>query len=166
MIRIEKLMVKRVTTVDVDDSVLDATKIMNSHNIGCLVVLEKDRVAGILTERDLLKRVLETCRNPDATKVHEVMTSRIVFGSPDMQLTEATRLMFANRIKKLPILEDDMLVGLITLTDVARATRTDEQTMKLIEALSNMHILGETSGNPGVAESAQTVHMKNNRQNK
>ena len=137
-------MVKDIVTLDKDVSVHDAARMMNEHRIGCLVALDNGEIVGILTERDLLERVLETCRNPKETKVSEIMTRNVIVGDPDMQLAEATRLMFENKVKKLPIVEDNRLVGLITLTDIARATHVDEKTMKLVDALSNMHILGES----------------------
>jgi CBS domain-containing protein len=142
--RIRDFMTKNVVSVDQDASVQLAARTMNMKRIGCLVTVDKDAVVGILTERDLLERVVETCRNPKTTKVSEVMTRSIVFGNPGMDLVEATRLMFHNRIKKLPILEEDRLVGLVTLTDVARATSVDKKTMNLIEALSNMHMISES----------------------
>ena len=136
-----------VITVDKNVTVQLATGIMNKKRIGCLVVFDKEGVKGILTERDLLIRVLETCKDPRATMVSDVMTQSIIFGNPNMQVVEATRLMFQNGIKKLPILEDDRLVGLVTLTDIARATSCDKKTMDLIEALSNMHKINSSQEN-------------------
>ena len=75
----------------------------------------------------------------------EIMTRDVIVGDPDMDLLDATRLMFEKRIKKLPIVERDQLVGLITLTDVARATSVDDKTINLIQALQNMHRIGESS---------------------
>jgi CBS domain-containing protein len=141
---VEDLMTKNVITIDKDASVEFAARTMNLKRIGCLVTVDKDGVVGILTERDMLARVVETCKNPRTTKVSEVMSRSIVFGNPSMQLIEATRLMFQNKIKKLPILEDNQLVGLVTLTDVARATSVDTKTMNLIEALSNMHMISKS----------------------
>jgi len=142
--KIRELMIKNVITVDTDATVQLAARTMNKKGIGCLLTVDKEGVKGILTERDLLVRVLEACRDPKVTTVSDVMTKSIVFGNPSMHLAEATRLMFQNGIKKLPILEDNHLVGLITLTDVARATSSDRKTMELIEALSNMHKIGES----------------------
>jgi CBS domain-containing protein len=139
-----ELMVKNVITLEKDVSVQDATRMMNENGIGCLVAVDNGEIVGILTERDLLRRVLEVCRNPKETKVSEIMTKNVIVGDPDMQLVEATRLMFENKVKKLPIVEDRRLVGLITLTDIARATNVDEKTMHLVEALSNMHMVGQS----------------------
>jgi len=139
-------MVKDVVTLTMDKntSAMDAARIMNREGIGCLIVVHYGEVVGILTERDLLRRIVEECMDPKQTKVSEIMTKEVVVGNPDLQLVEATRLMFEKRIKKLPIVDKNGLVGLVTLTDIARATSVDDKTIKLIEALSNMHLIGES----------------------
>jgi CBS domain-containing protein len=139
MMKIERLMVRNVITLKMDATAHEATKIMNKNRIGCLVILHKGKIAGILTERDLLERVLEKCKNPKETSVSEIMTSHVIVGRPDMELVEATRLMFKNEVKKLPITQGNRLVGLVTLTDIARATCVDKETLELIETLSHMH---------------------------
>lgn len=134
-------MVKDVITLQTDASAYDAVKLMNKNRIGCLVALDNGKIVGILTGRDLLERVLEKCKNPKETRVSEIMTRQVIVGKPDMQLVEATRLMFENKVKKLPIVEGNRLAGLVTLTDIARATSVDKKTLELIEALSNMHMI-------------------------
>lgn len=142
MLKTKELMVKNVITIDVGKSISahDAALIMNRNGIGCLVAMDNDQIVGILTKRDL-ERVLMKCKNPKETKFSEIMTKHVVVGEPNMQLAEATRLMFENKVKKLPITEGKRLVGLITLTDVARAANVDEKTMRALESLSNMHAL-------------------------
>ena len=131
--KIEEAMIKSVVTLQEDVSVYEAVKLMNENRIGCLVVLQYGQVVGIVTERDMLERVLEKCRNPKETKVTEIMTKRVIVGKPDMQLVEAAKLMFEKKVKKLPIVEGNRLVGLVTLTDLARMASLDEKTMELIE---------------------------------
>jgi CBS domain-containing protein len=126
-------MIKSVVTLQEDVSVYEAVKLMNENRIGCLVVLQYGQVAGIVTERDLLERVLEKCRNPKETKVTEIMTKRVIVAKPDMQLDEAAKLMFEKNVKKLPIVEGNRLVGLVTLTDLARMASLDEKTMEIIK---------------------------------
>ncbi len=137
--KIEKLMVTDVVTVPSDTLVLDSVKLMNKKKIGCLLIVDYDTVKGILTERDILERVVEKGKNPRRTMISDIMTRRVVFGNPHMELVEATRLMFESRVKKLPIRDGDQLVGLVTLTDIARVTSADKETMLLIKKLSNMH---------------------------
>ncbi len=140
--KIRDLMVKEVITLQAHASVYQAVKLMNENKIGCLVIVRDGETAGILTERDLLERVLEKCKNPKETNVFEVMTSHVITGNPEMEISEATRIMFENRVKKLPLVEGNKLVGIVTLTDIARATCVDEETIELVEKLSNLHVLG------------------------
>jgi len=131
--KVGEVMINNVIALHKDVSTHEAVELMNKNRIGCLVVVNNDGVVGILTERDLLERVLEKCKNPKETKVSEIMTKQVIVGKPDMQLAEATELMFEKKVKKLPIVEGNRLVGLITLTDVARVARLDKKTMELIE---------------------------------
>ena len=135
-------MIRNVITLQGNATVHEAVQLLNKHKIGCLVILnDNGQIAGIITERDLLERVLESCRNPKQTRVSEIMTRNVITGTPNMDVFEATRLMFKLRVKKLPITENNRLVGIVTLTDIARATSIDQRTIQLIEQLSNMHII-------------------------
>jgi CBS domain-containing protein len=138
---IRKIMSKQVKTVQMDTTVQKAVEIMNKNRINCLLVTYDEQVAGIITERDMLERVLEKGKNPKEIKVSEIMTRQVIVGKPTMELVEASNFMFENKVKKLPIMEKDQLVGIVTLTDIARTTCVDEETMKLIEQLSNMHTI-------------------------
>jgi CBS domain-containing protein len=141
VMKLQSLMVRNVITMQPDASVYDAVKLMNKNKIGCLVTVYNDKIDGILTERDLLERVLEKCKNPKETMVSEIMTRPVIVGKPDMELVEATRLMFKNKVKKLPIAKGNRLVGIVTLTDIAHATSVDNESLELMEKLSNMHML-------------------------
>ena len=135
-------MVKNVISLEEYASAYQAVKLMNENKIGCLVVLRNGEAVGILTERDLLERVLEKCKDPKGTYVFEVMTSHIISGNPEMEIPEAARVMFENKVKKLPLVEGNKLVGIVTLTDIARATTADEKTIELVDNLFNLHVLG------------------------
>src|SRR5512136_1230276 len=139
IVNIEKLMTRNVITLQTDASVHEAVQLLNKHKIGCLVVTQNGDIAGIITERDLLERVLEKCKNPKQTRVSEIMTRNVITGTPDMDTFEATRLMFKLKVKKLPITDGNKLVGIVTLTDIARCTSIDQKTIELIQSLSNMH---------------------------
>jgi CBS domain-containing protein len=136
---IENLMTRSVITMPSCASVYEAVKLMNENKIGCLVVVYDGEIVGILTERDLLERVLEKCKDPKEIMVSQIMTKHVIVGKPNMELSEATRIMFENGVKKLPIIQERNLVGIVTLTDIARATSTDRETVELIRKLSNMH---------------------------
>lgn len=120
-LRLEDVMVGEVVTVEVDDTVEEAVKIMNRQEIGCLIVVNTvEKPVGIVTERDMLKRVLVKLRDPKRTKVSEIMSKPLILGTPHMDVEVAARLMFKKKIKKLPVVENGNLVGLVTLTDLAR----------------------------------------------
>lgn len=119
-LRVEDVMVKEVITVDEDFTVKEAAEIMNKFEIGCVIGVRKGKAMGILTERDVLKRVVAEGKDPGKTKVKEAMTSPLVIAEPSMDLAEAVKLMFQMKIKKLPVVDGKRLVGLVSLTDIAR----------------------------------------------
>jgi predicted transcriptional regulator len=115
-----KVMVDKVITTKKEAAVEDAVKLMNKHEIGCLVVVENGKPVGIITERDLLKRVLSKSKELRNMKVMEIMSEPLLSVAPGMQIEQAVKLMFKNKIKKLPVIEKGKLVGLVTLTDILR----------------------------------------------
>jgi CBS domain-containing protein len=117
-LKLEDIMVHNVVSVKGTMSVKNAVKLMNDHGIGSLVVIENGKPAGIVTERDMLTRVLLTSKNPKKTKVSQIMSQPLIVGTTKMKLEEAVRLMIEHKIKKLPVTKDGNLVGLMTLTDV------------------------------------------------
>jgi CBS domain-containing protein len=119
-LKIEDVMVEDVVTIDADATVKQAVDVMNKYEIGCLIVLKQEKAIGIITERDMLNRVLAESRDPKKTLVAAVMTAPLIIAEPDMELEEAVRLMFKMKVKKLPVIQRGELVGLVTLTDIAR----------------------------------------------
>lgn len=113
-------MVKDVLTVEVSESVLKATKKMNDRKVGSIVAVEKGKPVGILTERDILSKIVVEKRDAENTKVKEVMSTPLISGKPEMSLEEILKTMVLKRVKKLPILKDEKLVGIITLFDIVR----------------------------------------------
>lgn len=138
---IEYVMTRSVITIAADTLVYEALKMLNKNDISCLVVEDNSLIVGIVTGRDFLERVLEKCRNSKETKISEIMTRRVITGKPDMDINEAAKLMFKNKVKKLPIVDGNRLVGLVTLTDIARATSMNRKTIGVLDQLSNMHAL-------------------------
>ena len=119
-LKVEDVMVKEVITIDEESTVREAAEVMNKFEIGCLISVRKGKAMGIITERDLLKRVVAEGKNAVKTSVKDVMTSPLVVAEPSMDLGEAVKLMFQMKIKKLPVVDDKRLVGLVSLTDIAR----------------------------------------------
>jgi CBS domain-containing protein len=109
---------RAVVTIDCETSVKDAASKMTEHRVGSLVVTERGRPVGIITETDMLSRVLAPAMDAGSTKVKAVMSKPLICGSPDMDFIEAARLMVSRTIKKLPIVHCEELVGILTVTDV------------------------------------------------
>ena len=131
-LRVEDVMVKDVIKINEDVTIKEAAGLMNKYEIGCLIAVKKGKVSGILTERDLLKRVVAESKDASKLRVRDVMTSPLIVAETKMDLGEAVRLMFQRKIKKLPLVDDKRLVGLVSLTDIARF---QPQMMGLIKLL-------------------------------
>lgn len=116
--KLRKIMVDKVVTVDPSATVKKAVELMNLHDIGCLVVVHCEKPVGILTERDMLKRVIHKSRDPARTKVVAVMSKPLVTASPSMRAGDAAKLMLEKNVKKLPVVENGRLVGLVSITDL------------------------------------------------
>ena len=110
----------RVVTVDVSDSVFKATDEMIKNNVGCIVVMKNDEIAGIVTKGDILKNSLLRLLDPMSTNVGSIMTHPFTTIESDASLEEAANLMSEKQVSKLPVLEGGLLVGIITATDIMR----------------------------------------------
>lgn len=132
-LKVEDVMVRDVITIDENSTVREAADVMNKFEIGCLIAVKKGKAVGIITERDLLKRVVAEARDVNKTKVKAVMSSPLVVVEPSMDLEEAVKLMFQMKIKKLPVVEEKRLVGLVSLTDIARF---QPQMIKILKQLA------------------------------
>ena len=132
-LKVEDVLVKEVITIDENSTVKEAAEVMNKFEIGCLIAVRKEKAMGIITERDLLKRVVAEAKDATKTRVKDVMSSPLVVVEPSMDLEEAVRLMFQMKIKKLPVVDGKRLVGLVTLTDIARF---QPQMIKILKQLA------------------------------
>lgn len=119
-VRMRDIMVTKVVTTTKNSTLEEAVKLMNDHEIGCLVVTENKKAVGILTERDLLKRILAKSESLKKIKVEEAMSTPLISVEPTVEIGDASRLMFEMNIKKMPIIGKGELLGLVTLTDILR----------------------------------------------
>jgi CBS domain-containing protein len=119
-LKVEDVMVQSVITVNANVTVKRAVSIMNKNEIGCLIGVKQGKAVGIVTERAMLTRVLAEACDPERTKVSEIMSSPLIAVDPKMDIENAAKFMFKMRVKKLPVVSNSKLVGLITLTDIAR----------------------------------------------
>jgi CBS domain-containing protein len=114
-----EVMTRDVVVVSPDDPVEEAVRSMIDHDIGSVVVLEGKGPVGILTERDLMRRILD---RPDllSARVGAVMSSPVVTTGPDVEMVDAFDLMNAENVRRLPVVEREGLVGIVTERDLLR----------------------------------------------
>jgi len=121
---ISDIMTRQVATVAADASVAEAARIMASKRISCVVVMRGDEPAGILTEKDVIRRVVTAERNPAETRVADVMSSPITTVPPSYSVLGVSRKMDALHLHRLVVMDTGTLCGIVTQTDVVRAIRT------------------------------------------
>lgn len=110
-----------VHSVEEHATILDAAQIMNDHKIGSVVVMKNGRMSGILTERDILTRIVAKRQDPETTRVSQVMTREVLTARPTTRLNEARSVMREKRIRHLPVLQEDKVLGMISIGDLNHA---------------------------------------------
>ena len=118
-----------VWTIPSSASVLDALTLMADKNIGALVVVDNEDVVGIFSERDYARKVILKGKNSKDTSVNEIMTPDVICIRPDQSVKKCMALMTDKRIRHLPVLSDDKLIGVISIGDVVKAIISEQRIM-------------------------------------
>jgi CBS domain-containing protein len=124
IILVRDIMMKNVKTVRTDDSVHAAVLKMNKFQIGSVIVTNNGRAVGIITERNILERVVEPRLDPGTIWAKDIMSAPLVTVNPNDAVEEAAKIMAQKRIKKLPVVDGDKVVGVISTSDIVRANPT------------------------------------------
>jgi CBS domain-containing protein len=132
-LKVEDVMVGQVISVSEMATVKEAAELMNLHEIGCLIVVNNGNPIGIVTETDMVKRVILGAIDPEKTKVWTIMSGPLIVVDPQMNLDEASKIMRERKIKKLPVIEKGHLVGLVTMTDIVRSPEVMKTMIKTIK---------------------------------
>lgn len=126
---------KTVYSIAPTASVLEAVKLMADKNIGGLLVLEGGKVVGVVTERDLARKSFRLAKSAADTQVSEIMTSQVMYVSPDRTTEECLALMTENRFRHLPVLDKGKLVGLVSIGDLVKDVISEQK--HIIEQLEH-----------------------------
>lgn len=111
-------MSKDVKVVRPDTVMKEVVATMNKFDIGSIVVVQSSRPVGIITERDILRRIVEPCLAPEILRAREVMSSPVITISEAASVDEASRIMAAKGVKRLLVMDSEKLVGMLTFTDI------------------------------------------------
>ena len=113
--------------VNPEDTVFDAIKYMDSKHVGALAVVHKDKLVGILSERDYARKVILKDRASKETLVKEIMTDKVIHTFPEQPVSECLVIINEQRIRHLPVLDDGKLVGMISVGDVVKEIIKEQQ---------------------------------------
>jgi CBS domain-containing protein len=118
VVLVRDVMSKDVKVVRPDTTIKEVVATMNKFNIGSIIVMQSDKPVGIITERDVLRRIIELSLAPETQTARHVMTSPITTTNETASIEEAAKLMAKKKIKRLPVINDGKLVGILTYTDI------------------------------------------------
>jgi CBS domain-containing protein len=118
---------RTVHTISPESSVLDAIKLMAEKNIAALLILEGEKIVGIITERDYARKIILKARSSKDTRVREVMTSKVMYVRPGQTSEECMALMTENRLRHLPVMDGGKLIGLVSIGDLVKDVISEQK---------------------------------------
>jgi CBS domain-containing protein len=133
--RVREVMTSNPCSIDAAKPVSHAAKMMKDENVGIAPVVEGERLVGALTDRDIVTRVVAEGKDPDSVTAGEAASTQLVTVEPEQDLDAALRMMAGNQVRRLPVVEDGRLVGMLAQADVAREA-DDRKTGEVVEQIS------------------------------
>ena len=127
-------MTENPRTIGASASVVEAARLMREEHIGSLPITDDEQLVGMITDRDITTRVVAEAADPKTTPVGEVYSGDLISVGPDNDLDEALQLMSRHQVRRLPVVENGRLVGIVAQADIA--LRENEKTGALVEAIS------------------------------
>ena len=135
--KVSEIMSDRVVSIDQDEPVSAAAKLLRQCNVGALPVCDSEkRLRGILTDRDIVTRCVAAGADPEKTAISEIMSRGVVTAGPYDEVSHAARLMGGDQVRRLPVLSEGRLVGVVSLCDLARDTGCDMEAGAALSEIS------------------------------
>jgi CBS domain-containing protein len=151
MMLVRHAMATQPVTASPEMNAGDAAGLMSANDIGVLPVTEGDRLVGVITDRDLVLRVVAERKDPRSVRLGDIATTRgLETTSPDAQLCDARALMAERRIRRLPVVKDDRLVGMLSLGDVALGSASMRGVGETLASISMSAATQETNSGPDI----------------
>lgn len=134
--KVKDIMTKSVAYINPESSVTEAAQMMQMHNVGSIPVCDKNGVIGMVTDRDIVVRNVAHGTDPHKTPVKNVMTSQVTTVTPDMDVNQVSSIMATNQIRRIPVVADNILVGIVALGDLATNSRFDTEASDVLTDIS------------------------------
>lgn len=134
--RIKDIMTNQIAYVNPDTTVVETAQLMQKHDVGIIPVCQGTDVIGVVTDRDIVVRNIAHGKDPQATPVRDVMTTNVVAVNPDMNLHQAAEIMSNSQIRRLPVVDNNRLVGMVSLGDFATEAKQDMELAKTLGEIS------------------------------
>jgi CBS domain-containing protein len=133
--KVRDIMTKSVATISPEATIKDAAQMMQRHNVGSIPVVDTNGLVGIVTDRDIVVRNIASGQDPSSTPIKNVMTSQVTTVTPDEDVNKITQMMSSRQIRRVPVVENQKLVGMVSLGDLATTGMTN---MEASEALAEI----------------------------
>jgi len=134
--KVREKMTKNVGYVNPSNTVAEAAQIMQKMNVGSVPVFDQNRVVGVVTDRDIVVRNVAHGKTAQETKVQDVMTSKVTTVSPDMDVDKVSKIMAEQQIRRVPVVENNQIVGMLSLGDMATDHRFDIEASEALTEIS------------------------------
>lgn len=138
---IQDIMTKKIVTIKQEKTGLDAAKLMNDHGISSLIVENNQKHVGIITERDVVSKICCRDLQPSKVKIVDIMSNIRVYANPNTPIEVAVQRMVNHKIRRLPVIEGGKIVGIVTVTDLAKELRKTILEEGLLSELSELNAL-------------------------
>ncbi len=131
--RVGDFMTKNVRAVSEDTTVYQAAELMAKHKIGSVVIMKKNIPVGIVTDTDIVRKLVAKAKDPKKVLVKDIMTKNVITVSPETTLREASMIMAVNRVRRLPVIDKKKgLVGIVTETDLTRVISNSQGLSRIV----------------------------------
>ncbi len=134
--KVRDIMTKEVACVSPDCKVIEAAQLMQKHNVGSIPVCDQSGVVGIVTDRDIVVRNIAHGKSPQETPVRDVMTGQVNTATPDMDVNDVTKMMANHKIRRIPVVENNKIVGTVALGDIATQNQFNFEASEALSEIS------------------------------
>jgi CBS domain-containing protein len=135
--KVKDIMTRNVAYINPASTVVEAAQLMQKHNVGSVPVCDENGIIGIVTDRDIIVRNIAHGKDPHQTPVRDVMTSEVTSVGPETEIRDVFGIMSEKKIRRIPVVENNQLVGIVALGDVATSAKQDVEISSTLADISS-----------------------------